>query len=842
MRILESFWARFKGLKRWRKIALVVGLVVIALGAGIYAWAFADLPPIGNLQAGLALPSTHIYDRNGRLLYEVIDPNGGRHAAVPLGQIPKSLIEATIATEDRNFYSTPGIDLEGIVRALWINLRGGEVRAGGSTITQQVARTLLLDPEQRAERTLRRKLREMALAVELSAAYSHDDILALYLNQVYYGNMAYGVQAAAQTYFGTSVDHLDLAESAMLAGLPQAPGQNDPLTNPTAARARQRVVLDLMVSSAYLTSAQADDAYSEPLQYGTGKFPIQAPHFVMLVWNQVAKDYPEALFAGGLEITTTLDLDWQHAAEQIAAQHIQELNDPPPGEPPHQASDAALVALDPHNGQVLAMLGSVDYFDESISGSVNMAVAPRQPGSALKPFTYSLAFDPSQPDPWTPATMLLDVSTPFVTKRLQSYTPANYGKVEHGPVLIREALASSYNIPAVVTLDHVGIPALLDLLHHLGITTLTDPSRVDLSLTLGGGEVRLLELTAAYAAFANQGVPVKPVTILSIRDRQGHVLYQWTPPPPAEPVIDPRVAFLITNILSDNNARLPEFGSHSTLVIDRPAAAKTGTTTDFRDNWTMGYTPNLVVGVWVGNADNRPMVDVSGVSGAGPIWNAFMREVLKGQPELNFPTIDGVSQVQVCATSGLLPTRYCPQARLEWFILGTAPTQYDTFWQKFTIDRLTGALATDQTPANRRVDKIFEVLPPEARDWGLRHGIEPPPIPMAASKRDGLYLLSPDPYTIYQLSPVTPFESQRIAFTAAVTPQTRQVTFYVDDQPVGTAQGNPWSVWWALLPGQHSVRAQATLADGTTQNSAPVPFTVTSYVPQDEQPSSGEVK
>jgi penicillin-binding protein 1C len=808
---------------------------------GIYLWAFTDLPTIDHLKAGMALPSNHIYDRNGRLLYEIIDPKGGRNAAVPLAQIPKALQQATIATEDKNFYVTPGIDLEGIVRALWIDLRGGEVRAGGSTITQQVARTLLLDPDQRSERTLRRKLREMALAVQISAAYSHDDILALYLNQVYYGNMAYGVQAAAQTYFGQNVDQLDLAEAAMLAGLPQAPGANDPLTNPTAAKDRQKTVLDLMVAAGNISQTEADTAYQEPLHYGSGKFAIEAPHFVMTVWDQVAHDFPDAFYAGGLDITTTLDLDWQHAAETIARQHIAELNAPADGQQPHRATDAALLAMDPHTGQVLAMLGSVDYFNDAISGSVNMALSPRQPGSALKPFTYSLAFEPNQTDPWTPATMLLDISTPFITRRLQSYTPSNFGNVEHGPVLIREALASSYNIPAVLTLDHVGIPALLDRLHHLGVTTLNDATRYDLALTLGGGEVRLLDLTTAYAAFPNGGVPVKPSMILEVRDKNGNVLSKWAPPPPADPVIDPRVAFLITDILSDNNARLPEFGSHSTLVIDRPAAAKTGTTTDFRDNWTMGYTPNLVVGVWVGNADNEPMIDVSGVSGAGPIWNAFMREVLKGQPDLNFPSVDGVAQVPVCTTSGLLPTKYCPQTRKEWFILGTAPTQYDNIWQNFTIDSLTGALATDQTPPDRKLTKVFEVLPLEARDWGLRHGIQPPPIPMTA-QRSGFYMLSPDPYTIYQLSPVTTFDSQRIPFTAAALPQTQSVTYFLDDVPIGTSNTAPWTVWWALIPGQHTIRATAMLADGSQQETTPVPFNVTSYVPPDQRSASGDVK
>lgn len=836
---------RFGRLKGWQRIGLLIALI-IGIGAfGLYQWIFVGLPSVDQLHSGLALPSTHIYDRNGRLLYEVINPEGGRNTSVPLSQIPQSLIQATIATEDRNFYSTPGIDLEGMIRALWINLQGGEIRAGGSTITQQVARNLLLDPQERAERTLQRKLREMVLAVRLSQSFSHDDILALYLNQAYYGNLAYGVQAAAQVYFGKDVSALDLAESAMLAGLPQTPGQNDPLTDPTSAKDRQKTVLGLMVEADFISKADSDAAEKEPLQFGSGQFTIKAPHFVLKVWEQLAHDYPDALYQHGLNVTTTLDLDWQNAAEAIARQHIDELNHPQDGSQPHNATDAALVAIDPKTGQILTMVGSVDYFNDQISGAVNMAYAPRQPGSALKPFTYSLAFDPKRPDPWTPATMVLDVSTPFITKELQSYTPANFGLVEHGPVLVREALASSYNMPAVATLDHVGIGPLLNLLHRLGITTLNDPSKVDLSVTLGGGEVRLVDLTAAYAAFANGGSPVQTSMILKVQDKTGPILYSWTPPPPRDPVIDPRVVYLITDILSDNKARMPAFGNHSALVIGRPAAAKTGTTTDFRDNWTMGFTPNLVVGVWVGNANNTPMENVSGVSGAGPIWNGFMRTVLQGQPELTFNRPDGLVQAEVCSVSGLLPTSLCPTRQVEWFIKGTVPTKYDNIYQKFTIDSRSGLLATDQTPRQFKVDRVYMVLPQEARDWGVIHGIEPPPVALnevAPVTKAGFRLLSPDPYTVYQLTPITPFETQRIKLSVSVPPGAKDVTYWVDDQKVDTVSAEPWWSWWSLLPGQHIIRATVTMADGTIQSTDPVYFSVKGYVPPDQLPSSGDVK
>ena len=352
------------------------------------------------------------------------------------------------------------------------------------------------------------------------------------------------------------------------------------------------------------------------------------------------------------------------------------------------------------------MLGSPDYFDESTSGSINLALSPRQPGSAMKPFTYALAFDPARPQPMTAATMLLDVRTSFVTHDGFAYSPVNYDQTEHGPVLAREALASSYNIPAVIVLDAVGVRSLLEVMGTLGATTFTDPGGHDLALTLGGGEVRLLELSAAYGALATAGHVVKPVTIIDVTDASGAIVYRGQGGP-GKQIIDPRVAWLISDILSDNNARAPAFTTHSILQIGRPAAVKTGTTTDFRDNWTVGYTPNLVVGVWVGNTNNASMINISGVSGAGPIWHHFMRAVLRGQPELNFERPDGLVQVEVCTLSGALPTPDCPYTRREWFIRGTEPTAYDTFYQSMTLDAATGLPADDATPSERRIQQVF---------------------------------------------------------------------------------------------------------------------------------------
>ena len=820
---------------RKQKLLLFLANLLLALGVFFYFWIFYDLPSIDNIEAGLVLPSTRIYDRNGVLLYEILPPmeNEGRNTAIPLAEIPQHCINAAIATEDENYYRHPGVDIIGIARALWINVRGGEVLAGGSTITQQTARLLLLDPQQRLERTLRRKLRESVLAIRLQNAYGKDRVLELYLNQSYFGNLAYGIEAAAQTYFAKSAPELSLAECALLTGLLQNPTLYDPFTRADAAKTRQEVVLGLMTESGSITEADAQAAAGDDLQFAAAPFPIAAPHLVMAVWTQLEREYPEYIYGGGLEVTTTIDLDWTNAAQEIVQQQLDQLNHPlDASRPSVNANNAALVAMDPFTGQVLTMLGSPDYFDETIDGAVNAALALRQPGSALKPFTYAAAMNPELPEPYTAATMLLDVRTPFITRRLESYTPANYALVEHGPVLVREALASSYNIPAVVALDHVGIDNMIRLAGSAGLQTLVENPRLDLAVTLGGGEVRLLDLVQAYSIFPNGGYRIEPTLLLRVATHDGAILYEWQPPAWSTRVLDERVAYIITDILSDNEARMPSFGPNSVLNIGRPAAAKTGTTTNFRDNWVVGYTPNLVVGVWVGNADNTPMLNITGVSGAGPIWHQFMRRALRGQPELEFARPEGLVEVEICALSGLLPTAACPLRRTDIFIPGTVPTEADNLYQVFTIDAATGALAAASTPPERRLEQVFIVLPQEAQEWGYRHGIRQPPTGAAVQLSDtniGARILYPDPYSVFQISLVTPIETQRLRFRAAAPEGAVTVTYTLNDQTLGPLTEPPYSYWWTLAVGDYTLTATATLADGANQESAPVEFHVTEY-------------
>ncbi|CAG0935706.1 penicillin-binding protein 1C [Thermoflexales bacterium] len=824
--------------RHWKLTLLILLIVSLACPIGIYAWLFVDLPSLEVLYQRASAPSTRILDRHGRVLYEISDPHQGRHTPLRFSDIPPACREATVATEDANYYSHPGVDITGIIRALWINIQGGEVLSGGSTITQQLARSLLLSPDERIQRTLTRKLREAILAWRITQQFSKDDILALYLNEAYYGNLAIGIEAAAQVYFGKAAGELDLAECALLAGLPQSTALYDPLTHLTAARQRQAVVLDLMAKQGYITSDRAELAKAEDLQFAATPFPIAAPHFVAYVRQWLEDRYGlEAIYTQGLIVTTTLDLDWQNAAQLIAQRQIAELQKDKPDQPGKNVNNAAVVALDPRSGEILVMLGSPDYFDKKIDGAVNAASAPRQPGSSIKPLTYAAAFDPQAPAPLTPAAMILDVRSSFPTKEGDPYVPKNYDQLYHGPVSVREALASSYNVPAVKVLQHVGLERMIALARALGISTFGQPDRYGLSLTLGGGEVRLLDMALAYSAFANGGLKVDPVAVLQVTATSGSVLYHNTAQD-SVPVLDPRVAYLITNILSDNKARAPAFGEYSALRLTRPAAAKTGTTTDWRDNWTIGYTPELVTGVWVGNADNKPMERVSGITGAGPIWHDFMQEALKGKPIQDFTRPAGLIDLDVCATSGLLPTAHCPYTKREMFIAGTQPTQPDNLYRPVDIDVVTGLPATNDTPLDRVETRVFLMLPAEAREWARDNGI--PQIAMnnppatgsdqpSADSQAPVRITRPDNGTLYRITPQTPLETQRIPVQAIVADgvRLRTLTLLVDGQSIGEFTASPVRTFWQLQLGAHTISARMVDEQGQAFESEAVRIVVT---------------
>ncbi|PZR98249.1 MAG: penicillin-binding protein [Candidatus Chloroheliales bacterium] len=587
--------------------AIIGGLV-----GGFFVYA-SNLPSVSTLsQGGNSFETTRIYDRNGILLAEVFDQ--GRRTYIPLSKISKYLIDATIATEDATFYANVGVDPLALVRAVLINVRGSGT-SGASTITQQLARIMLLS-DSKYQRTIDRKIREAILAVQITQAYSKDQILEMYLNQIYYGNLAYGIEAASESYFGKHASELTLSEASLLAGLPQSPSNYDPTQNPDAAKARQQIVLGLMEKTGKITHQQEQAAAASPIMLHPAKSEIKAPHFVQYVKEYLDAQYgPDVVSRGGLVVTTTLDLRVQAEAERAAVARVSALKE-------LSATNAAMVVLKPDTGEILAMVGSVDYNNTKIDGQVNVATRERQPGSSLKPIVYAAAFQKG----WNPATSILDVDTLFGYRAAKPYEPHNYDHNDHGWVTARTALANSFNIPAVKTLQFAGVQNVLDLAHAMGIKTglYRSPDWYGLSLALGGGEVTLLEETDAYATFANGGRQVDATPILKMTDSRGQVIQQVDPNTKGTAVLDPGIAFQISSILSDNNARSRMFGPDSPLKLSFPAAAKTGTTDDNKDSWTMGYTPNLVVGVWVGNNDSSRMLSVTGALGAAYIWHDFM--------------------------------------------------------------------------------------------------------------------------------------------------------------------------------------------------------------------------
>ncbi|MEZ4517079.1 MAG: PBP1A family penicillin-binding protein [Chloroflexota bacterium] len=657
--------------------------IAAAAGAGglVYAnWSRevdAGVTQLESARTRETFETTQILSRNGDVLWEIFGE--GKRTTIPLSQVPPYLIEATVAVEDDTFYENIGLDAPSLVAALVANVRNPDGRpVGGSTITQQIVRHIAFDYEERTSVSYNRKLKEIVLAWMMTRDFTKDEILELYLNEIYYGNLAYGVEAAAQTYFGKSTSDLTLGEASLLAGLPQSPVELDPLTNLDGAKQRQWLVLNLMVSEGYITQAEAEAAYLEPLNFAAQEVDLAAPHFSVYVRQELEEMFGADVVAnGGLRVTTTLDMDYQHLAEQLARQHVGNID------PSHNLTNAALVAMKPETGEILAMLGSVDYNDETIDGHVNVTLTPQQPGSSIKPFTYALALTPDGDGqtPWTAANILWDVPVKYEQANGEAYEPVNYDGQFHGPVRLRQALANSYNIPAILLLEDLGVPGLLDFGRQLGIASWQgDSSEYGLSLTLGGGEVTPLELTTAYAELANQGNKVEPVSILRVEKSNGEVLYEYQPETPVR-VIEPRVAYLISDILDDDAARVPAMGVANPLDLPFPAAAKTGTTNDYRDNWTMGYTPGLVVGVWTGNTDNSEMIDISGLTGAAPLWGSYMEAVYSNadlvsrlavngqQPPSDFVRPSGVSEKPLCdLNSATIGSVECAPSGSELFL------------------------------------------------------------------------------------------------------------------------------------------------------------------------------
>lgn len=722
--------------------AVVIGLVIA--GAFLvyqYFTIAATLPDIDDLKDRAShFETTRFYDRNGAMLYEMIDPNAGRRTYVPLEKISPYVIAATLAIEDKEFYNHPGFDIFAVTRALIQNYTQGEVVSGASTITQQLARTLFFTAEERNEISVRRKTREIVLASELTRRYTKDEILELYLNEFNYGNLAYGIQAAAETYFNSTANQLDLAQAAFLAGLPQAPSVYDIFENREATLERNKQVLVAMYELSNekgcievvnppalvcLDAQQAADAYAsiENYDFKQRANPLVYPHWVNYIRYLLESQYDDqTIYRSGFRVFTTLDPAMQVEADRIVAEQVASLA-------ANNAFNGALVAMNVRTGEILAMTGSADFYNEDIDGQVNMAVSPRQPGSSFKPITYAAAFELG----WTPATLIWDVPSEFPPSgrpddMREPYKPVNYDGRFHGPVTVRSALANSYNIPAVKALDFVGIyddplvtgeDGLINFAERMGITTLTRDD-YGMALTLGGGEVTLLQMVSAFSIFARNGQKIDPVAITRIENYEGEVIFE-AKPQTGEQVISRENAYLINSILSDKKARAPMFGSDSVLNLEFPAAAKTGTTNDFKDNWTLGYTPDVAVGVWVGNADNTPMVDTTGVTGAAPIWAEYMNYAelyLTGNNPSDFVRPEGIVDKVICSVSGAEPSEKCPEQRSEIFAVSQPPLpKEEDLWKIARLDTWTNLTYSEACLGFVEDRWAINVTDPWAKKW-----------------------------------------------------------------------------------------------------------------------------
>ena len=683
-------------LKKIGRIALYALVVFVFFVTFLFAWYSKDLPTPGNIAKRRPAQSTKIFDRTEEiLLYETGEQ---RRTVVKSNQIPDILKQATISVEDKKFYSHPGFDVFGVMSAVFEKITNKRsVTRGGSTITQQYVKNALLH----SERTLSRKLKELILAIELEVMYDKDEILTMYLNEIPYGGNTAGAEAAARMFYDKPAQDLTLAQAATLAAIPQAPTYYSPYGTHTEDLIwRRNLVLDMMADQKYITSDEADEAKKEDTTtigdvVKAKKDNMLAPHFAMYVIEQAVAEFGEdKIQQEGMTIVTTLDYDKQKFAEEAVEAGMAKVER-------YGGSNASIVAVDPKTGEILAMVGSRDYFNSEIDGNVNVADSKRQPGSSFKPYEYATLF---KSDKYSPTTTLFDLKTDFGA----GYAPSNYDANFEGPVSIRYALGNSLNIPAVKTLSLAGIDETIRTAEDLGITSLTDRDRYGLSFALGAAEVTPIEMAGAYSVFANGGVRHDIKTILRIDDNNGKTIFEYiADEDPGREALNPEIAYLISHILSDNQARSNHMGSNSALNIPgKNVAAKTGTTSDYKDAWTIGYTPSLAVSVWTGNNDNTKMKGgAAGLVVAAPIFKNFMTSAL-GDSEL-FDRPSGIKEVEVDKLSNKLPNDNSPERVTDIFASWQVPTEEDNIHVKARVCKGQELLAPEDMPESLTEEKIY---------------------------------------------------------------------------------------------------------------------------------------
>lgn len=792
----------------------------------LFAWYSKDLPTPEKLAARTATESTKIFDRDGNLLYTTGEK---RRTVIDESEMPESIREATVAIEDKDFYKHNGLDFSGIFRSIIVDITRGGKAQGGSTITQQFVKNALLSPK----KTFTRKIKEAILSIELEQIKSKDEILALYLNEIPYGSNIYGIQEAAKYYFGKDAKDLTLSESATLAALPQAPTYYSPYgTHTDALFARKNKVLDSMVEMGYITEEEADAAKkeapnSENQNFVASKDNIKAPHFVLFVRERLIELYGEQMVnEGGLQVTTTLNGELQDIAQSSIDANVSKIQ-------ARGASNAALVSLDPKTGQILSMIGSIDYFDTDNDGNVNVTVANRQPGSSFKPIAYATAFKKG----YNPATTLYDLKTDFGG----GYEPNNYDGQFRGPVSARFALANSLNIPAVKMLSLAGIDNTVETAEDMGITTLTDPDSYGLALVLGGAEVKPLELAGAYGTFANNGEYATTTPFLKITDSGGNVLYEFKEDSNTKEALDPQIAFQITDILSDNSIRQSIFGN-MLEVTGYKVAVKTGTTQNFRDAWTAGYTPNLATVVWVGNNDNTEMN--SGADGsvvAAPIFKSFMSQAIPTTAQDEFTQPDGIQELTVEKYSNKLPTQYSQEFIKDYFASWQVPTEKDDVNIVVLVNKINGYLATDSTPSELTEERVYRNIHSERPDypnwegpviaWAAAHGyVGSPPSEKDDSYSGGMpsvSISSPSNSANYNTG-----QTVSVSANASASQGVREVVFTLGSMS-STDNSSPYSADFGttgMSAGSYTLTAKAYDNNGVSaQNSITININASSH-------------
>ena len=678
------------GTKRKKKIGIIgiikrkwwikVWLILVVMVAGLML-ILKDMPSPRLLSGDSYPESSQLLDRKGRLIYEMYGDK--RRTAIKLSEVPENLINATLAIEDANFYNHSGFDFRGILRGLWRTVAEGRLQ-GGSTLTQQLVKNALLTPE----RTWKRKVKEAILTIVTETLYSKDQILEMYFNQTPYGGTMWGVEAAAKGIFNKDVKDLSLAEASLIAGLPAAPTSYSPFAHPDMAKKRQEVVLKRMMELGEITSEQLGKTEKEPLNYYVNKENIQAPHFAFYVKELLTEKYGALMVnEGGLKVVTSLDLDIQNYAQEVVASEIAKLKK-------MNVGNGAVLITAPKTGEILAMVGSKDYFANDIEGKFNVTTALRQPGSSIKPLNYALGIETGKV---TASSMFFDEPTCFKVEGQKLYCPTNYGYAYHGIQTLRNSLASSLNIPAVKMLKLNGMETFVASASAMGISTFKDASNYGLSLTLGGGEVMMTGMNVAFGVFANTGVKQELTPILSVTDRHDKVIdeYKYVP---GDRVLSRETSYIISNILADDGARSMVFGRGSMLNIKGhpEVSVKTGTTNDMRDNWTIGYTPDFVTTVWVGNNNNSKMGSVvSGTTGASPIWNKIMTYLLKDQMVKKAAMPASVVGMNVCNLTGqLIPEEGC-ESHYEYFKSEYVPTKRVSINNNVLINKDTNTIVKE---------------------------------------------------------------------------------------------------------------------------------------------------